>query len=198
MRLPQVTEDWRWYPEKSLPRPWERLRTLGHAGDSPVQITPSLAHEGFHSAKQPFSRHSVLDRRRRVGVHQPRRRRRPPVHEHEWGLADWEGALGKAHATLPQGRTRGWLRARWHDHRQRWVAGADEAERQRLNPRSVLPTGEKSHHLWRDAQPSQPTASSPCTTVESPQRRDVLRHDRHKQCLDDSFMVDTSRRLTHG
>jgi len=107
MRLPQVTEDWRWYPEKSLPRPWERLRTLGHAGDSPVQITPSLAHEGFHSAKQPFSRHSVLDRRRRVGVHQPRRRRRPPVHEHEWGLADWEGALGKAHATLPQGRTRG-------------------------------------------------------------------------------------------
>jgi len=145
----------------------ERIRTLVHAGYSTVQITTYLAQEGFHSAKhaRPFSRQSVIALRRRLGVHPPRRRRRPPLHEHEWWFADWEGELGKANSTLPQWRTRGWLRARWHDHSQRWVAWAEEAELQRLKQRSVLPTGYKSHNMWRDAQPSQPTASSHFTTV---------------------------------
>jgi hypothetical protein len=130
-------------PLRDDPLLCERIRTLVHAGYRTVQITTDLAQEGCHSAKhaRPFSRPSGIERMRRVGGHQPRRRRRPPLNAPEWWCADVAGELGKAHSTLHQGRTRGWLRARWHDHSTRWVAWADEAERQRLTQRRVLPTG---------------------------------------------------------
>ena len=64
----------------------ERIPTLAQAGYSTAQITASLAQEGFHSPTQgtPFRRQSVHELRRRLGVHQPRRRRRLPLSEHEW------------------------------------------------------------------------------------------------------------------
>jgi len=74
-------------------------------------------------------------------------------------------AVEGSHSTRQRWRQCGWLQARWHAHSNRWVAGADQTARQRLKPRSVLPTGEKSHNMWLDAQPSQPTASSHFATV---------------------------------
>jgi len=73
-------------PLRDYPLLCERIRTLVHEGYSTVQITTCLAQEGFHSAKhaRPFSRQSVIELMRRLGVHQPRRRRRPPLNEHEW------------------------------------------------------------------------------------------------------------------
>jgi hypothetical protein len=70
----------------------ERMRTLGYQGYSTVQITDSLAQEGFQSPKQslPFSRQSVIELMRRLGVHQSRRRRCPPLPPHEWWLSDLE------------------------------------------------------------------------------------------------------------
>jgi hypothetical protein len=58
----------------------ERIQTLAQQGDSTPQITACLAHEGFHSRKyaRPFSRQSVIELMRRLGVQQAPRRRRPP------------------------------------------------------------------------------------------------------------------------
>jgi hypothetical protein len=127
-----------------------------------VQITASLAREGFRSPKQakPFSRQSVVELMRRLAVHHPRSRRHLPLRKHAWWLSDSARAVGVSHSTRPRWRQCGWLQARWHAHSKRWVAWADETELQRLKQRSVLPTGYKSHTMWRDAQPSQPTASS--------------------------------------
>ena len=76
----------------------ERLQTLAQAGYSTAQITAALAQEGFHSPKQgtPFSRQSVHELMRRLGVHQPRRRRRLPLSEHEWWLSDLERVFGRS------------------------------------------------------------------------------------------------------
>jgi hypothetical protein len=149
------------------PRLCERLRTLVHEGYSTVQITALLAHEGFRSPKhaRPFSRQSVMEVMRRLGLHQRRPRRRPPLQEHEWWLSDVERELGKSNATLHQWRKRGWLQARWHDHTKRWVAWADAAELQRLKQRSALPAGEVSRQMWLDTQRSQPTAIPPVREV---------------------------------
>jgi hypothetical protein len=182
------------------PRVCARIRTLVHEGYSTVQITALLAHEGFRSPKhvRPFSRQAVIELMRRLGVPQPRRRRRPPVPEHEWWWSDLERELGRSHSTLQQWRTRGWLQARWHDHSQRWVAWADEAERQRLKQHGTLATGEASRHMWLDAQRSQPTGSLHFTAVSSQQRRYVLQHDQDKKCLEDSMMVDPSSAVSRG
>ena len=74
------------------PRLCERIRALAQAGYSTVQITECLAQEGFHSPKQatPFSRQSVVELMRRLGVPHPRRRRRPPRRDHAWWLSDLE------------------------------------------------------------------------------------------------------------
>ena len=74
------------------PRLCERIRALAQAGSSTVQMTACLAQEGFHAPKQatPFSRQSVVELMRRLGVHHPRRRRRPPLRDHEWWLSDLE------------------------------------------------------------------------------------------------------------
>jgi hypothetical protein len=139
----------------------ERIRTLVHEGDRTVQSTACLAPEGFRSPKhpRPFSRQSVIELMRRLGVQQPRQRRRPPLQEHEWWLSDLEGELGRSNSTLHQWRQRGWRHTRWHDHSKRWVAWAEEAELQRLKQRCALPAGYESRQMWLDAQPSQPTGS---------------------------------------
>ena len=64
----------------------ERLQTLAHQGYRTTRITACLAHEGCHAPQyaRPFSRQSVMERMRRVGVPQPRRRRRPPFNAHAW------------------------------------------------------------------------------------------------------------------
>lgn len=141
----------------------ERIRTLAQEGYNTVQITDRLAQEGFLAPKQaqPFSRQSVIELMRRLGVHRPRRRRHPPLNEHEWWLSDLERELGRSNSTLHHWRQRGWLQARWHDHSKRWVAWADEAELQRLKQRCALPAGYESRQRWLGAQPSQPTVSPP-------------------------------------
>src|SRR5262245_4421708 len=144
------------------PQLCERIRALAQAGYSTVQITAYLAREGFRSPKQakPFSRQSVVELMRRLAVHQPRSRRHLPLRKHEWWLSALAWAVGVSHSTLHRWRQCGWLQARWHAQSKQWVAWADETELQRLKQRSVLPTGYKSHKMWLDAQPSQPTASS--------------------------------------
>ena len=75
----------------------ERIQTLAQAGYSTVQITACLAQEGFHSPKQatPFSRQSVIELMRRLGVHQPHGDDAAcPCSEHEWWLSDLERELG--------------------------------------------------------------------------------------------------------
>lgn len=134
----------------------ERLRALAQEGYSTVQITACLAHEGFRSPKQaqPFSRQSVMELMRRLGVSQSRRRQRLPLNEHEWWLADLEHELGRSNSTLHQWRKRGWLQARWHAQSKRWVAWADAAELQRLKQRCAIPAGYESRKKWLDAQPA--------------------------------------------
>jgi DNA invertase Pin-like site-specific DNA recombinase len=145
----------------------ERLRTLAQAGHSTTRITESLAQEGFHSPRQgtPFSRQAVHELMQRLGVHQPRRRGRPPLSKNEWWFSDLERVLGVANSTLHQWRKRGQLQVRWHDQSQRWVAWADAAELQRLQQRCALPAGEASRHMWLDAQPSQRSGSPHATIV---------------------------------
>ena len=61
------------------PQLCDRIRSLAEAGYRSGRITEYLAAEGFHSPKyaRPFSRQSVIELMRRLGVHQPHRRRRP-------------------------------------------------------------------------------------------------------------------------
>jgi hypothetical protein len=68
----------------------ERLRTLAADGYSTVKITACLAQEGFRSPKQdrPLNRQTVMELMRRLGIHHPRRRPRPPVGQHEWRLSE--------------------------------------------------------------------------------------------------------------
>jgi hypothetical protein len=140
----------------------ERIRTLAQEGYRTARITTCLAQEGFHSPKhaRPFSRQSVIELMRRLGVHQRRRYRRPALNEHEWWLLDLERELGRSNSTLHQWRTHGWLQARWHEPSKRWVAWADEAELKRLKQRCALPAGYESRKRWLDAQPTEPTAST--------------------------------------
>ena len=79
-------------PLRDDPRLCERRRALAQAGSSTVQMTAGLAQEGCHAPKQatPCSRPSVVEVRRRLGVHPPRRRRRPPLRDHAWWLSDLE------------------------------------------------------------------------------------------------------------
>jgi DNA invertase Pin-like site-specific DNA recombinase len=145
----------------------ERIRTLAQAGASTAQITASLAQEGLHSPKQgtPFSRQSVHELMRRLGVHQPRRRPRPLLSEHEWWLSDLKRVLGVANSTLHRWRKCGWLQARWHPQCKRWVAWVDEAELERLKQRCALPAGAESRKMWLDAQACHPAASLRLTNV---------------------------------
>jgi DNA invertase Pin-like site-specific DNA recombinase len=144
------------------PRLCERIRALVQAGYSTSQITARLAHEGFRSPKQakPFSRQSVVELMRRLAVHHPCRRRRPPLKAHEWWLSDLERALGVANSTLHRWRKCGRLEARWHPERKRWVARVDETEFERLKQQCALPAGHENRKMWLDTHASQPPALS--------------------------------------
>jgi transposase-like protein len=121
-----------------------------------------LAQEGFRSPKQakPFSRQAVVELMRRLEVHHPRRRRRPPLPAHEWWLSDLERALGVANSTLHRWRKCGQLDAHWHPQSKRWVARVDEAEFERLKHQCALPAGHANRQGWLAPQPSPPTALS--------------------------------------
>ena len=77
-------------PLRSSPWVCERIQLLAQAGYSTAQLTAALAQEGCHSPPPgtPFRRQAVQELRRRLGVHQPRRRRRLPRSAPEWWLAD--------------------------------------------------------------------------------------------------------------
>jgi hypothetical protein len=178
------------------PRLCARIRALVQAGYSTSQSTACLAHEGFRSPKQakPFSRHSVVELMRRLKVHQPRRRRRPPLSKHEWWLSDLERTWRVANSTLHRWRKCGQLEARWHPESKRWVARVDEAELARLKQQCALPAGHERRKMWLDTHTSLPTALSHLTNASYRERSLMMRHHHHKKCLDDSIVVDTSRR----
>jgi hypothetical protein len=144
------------------PRLGERIRALAQAGYSTSHITERLAHEGFRSPKQakPFSRQSVVELMRRLEVHHPRRRQRPPLKAHEWWLSDLERAVGIANSTLHRWRQCGRLEARWHPESKRWVARVDEAEFERLKQQGALPAGHENRKMWLDTHTPQPTVLS--------------------------------------
>lgn len=149
------------------PRLCERIRALVQAGYNTGQITERLAHEGFRSPKRakPFSRQSMVELMRRLEVHHPCRRRRPPLNAHEWWLSDVEKALGVANSTLHRWRKCGRLEARWHPESKRWVARVDEAELEQLTQQCALPAGHTNRKMWLDTQTSHPTALSRCINV---------------------------------
>jgi DNA invertase Pin-like site-specific DNA recombinase len=145
----------------------ERLRTLAAEGYSTVKITACLAQEGFRSPKQdrPLNRQTVMELMRRLGIHHPRRRPRPPVGQHEWRLSELEGELGRSNSTLHLWRKRGWLQARWHEPEKCWVVWADEAELNSLKARGALSPGEVTHNTWLEAQVAQQMDSSRLTNA---------------------------------
>ncbi len=130
-------------PLSAYPRLCERIRTLAQAGYRTVQITACLAHEGCRSPTQagPFSRPSVVELMRPLEGHQPRRRRRLPLSQHEWWWSDLERALGVSNSTRHRWRQCGWRAARGHPQSKRWVALADAAELERRKQRGTRPAG---------------------------------------------------------
>jgi hypothetical protein len=116
-------------PFSAYPRLCERIRTL--------------AHEGFRSPTQakPLSRPSVVELMRPLEGHQPRRRRRLPLSQHEWWWSDLERALGGSNSTRHRWRQCGGRAARGHPQSKRWVALADAAELERLKQRGTRPAG---------------------------------------------------------
>ena len=82
------------------PQLCDRIRSLyDDAGLGRGGITACLAHEGFHSPKyaRAFSRQSVMELMKRLGLHSTRRRQRPVLNEHEWWLSDLQEELGLFH-----------------------------------------------------------------------------------------------------
>jgi hypothetical protein len=130
----------------------DRIRTLAQAGQRAGQIAARLAQEGYRPSKRAerFSRPAVLELMRRLGVHQPRARRRTALAAHKWWVSDLAHTVGIPHTTLHAWRKRGYVQARWHAQTQRWIVWADGAELERLKQRHALPAGSYSHRLWLD------------------------------------------------
>jgi DNA invertase Pin-like site-specific DNA recombinase len=149
------TEHLSYYPQLC-----DRIQSLYDAGMGSGGITACLAQEGFHSPKyaRPFSRQSVIELMKRLGLHSTRRRQRPVLNEHEWWLSDLQEVLGCSVATLHIWRKKSWIQARRHDYGRRWVAWADEAELERLKQRWQVTAGDKIRDLWLDAQYAQSTS----------------------------------------
>jgi hypothetical protein len=150
----------------SYPQLCERIRRLAEAGYRSGRITEYLAEEGFHSPKyaRPFSRQSVIELRRRLGVHQPHRRQRPALQENEWWFSDLQCELDCSISTLHLWRQGGWIQAYRHEHGRCWVAVVDAADLQRLRQRRAVPASHKTHNVWLDAQSSQRTMPLDLTT----------------------------------
>jgi DNA invertase Pin-like site-specific DNA recombinase len=143
------------------PQLCDRMRSLAEAGLGSGQITARLAEEGFQSPKyaRPFSRQSVVELMRRLGLHQTLRRERLVLNEHEWWLSDLQSELGCSNSTLHLWRQKGWIQARRYENGRRWVAWADEAELQRLKQRCAVPAGDKIRDKWLDDQYASTTPS---------------------------------------
>jgi hypothetical protein len=143
------------------PQLCDRMRSLAEAGLGSGQITARLAEEGFQSPKyaRPFSRQSVVELMRRLGLHQTLRRERPVLNEHEWWLSDLQSELGCSNSTLHLWRQKGWIQARRYENGRRWVAWVDEAELQRLKQRCAVPAGDKIRDKWLDDQYASITPS---------------------------------------
>jgi hypothetical protein len=135
------------------PQLCDRIRTLAQAGHRAGQIAERLDQEGYRPPKQAerFSRAAVLELMQRLGVHQPRARRRAALAAHEWWVSDLAHTAGIPKTTLHAWRKRGWLQARWHAQTQRWIVWADGAELERLTQQHALPAGADSRRLWLDA-----------------------------------------------
>jgi hypothetical protein len=148
------------------PQLCDRIRSLAEAGLGSGQITACLAEDGFQSPKyaRPFSRQSVIELMKRLGLHQTLRRPRPVLNEHEWWLSDLQSELGCSNSTLHLWRQKGWIQARRYENGRHWVAWADEAELQRLKQRCAVPAGDKIHDLWLDDHYTQATPSLQSTT----------------------------------
>jgi hypothetical protein len=131
----------------------DRIRTLAQAGHRAGQIAVHLEQEGYRPPKRAarFSRAAVLELMQRLGVHQPRVRRRAALAAHEWWVSDLARTVAIPKTTLHAWRKRGWLQARWHAQTQRWIVWADGAELERLKQRHALPAGAYSRRLWLGA-----------------------------------------------
>lgn len=149
------------------PQLCDRIRSLAQAGLGSGQITTCLAEDGFRSPKyaRPFSRQSVVELMKRLGLHQTLRRQRPVLNEHEWWLSDLQSELGCSNSTLHLWRKRGWIQARRYDHDRRWIAWADKAELQRLKQRLSVPAGDKIRDKWLDDQYTPTTLSLQSATL---------------------------------
>jgi len=150
------------------PQLCNRIRTLAQTGHPAGQIAERLEQEGYRPPKcaERFSRPAVLELMQRLGVHQPRTRRRATLAVHEWWVSDLARILGIPKTTLHTWRKRGWLQARWHAPTQRWIVRADATELGRLKERHALPPGYYSRRLWLHTASAHPTATPTQTTVE--------------------------------
>ena len=143
------------------------MRTLAQAGHPAGQIAERLEQEGDRPPKgaERCSRPAVLELRQRLGVHQPRTRRRATRAVHEWWVSAWARTVGMPKTTLPTWRKRGWLQARWHTPTQRWIVRADATELGRLKERRALPPGYYSRRLWLATASAHPTVTPTQTTA---------------------------------
>ena len=150
------------------PQLCNRIRTLAQAGHPAGQIAERLEQEGYRPPKcaERFSRPAVLELMQRLGVHQPRTRRRATLAVHEWWVSDLARTVGIPKTTLHAWRKRGWLQARWQAPTQRWIVRADATELGRLKERRALPPGYYSRRLWLDTASAHPTATPTQTPVE--------------------------------
>jgi DNA invertase Pin-like site-specific DNA recombinase len=150
------------------PQLCHRMRPLAQAGHPAGQIAERLEHEGYRPPKgaERFSRPAVLELMPRLGVHQPRTRRRATLAVHEWWGSDLARTVGIPKTPWHTWRQRGWLQARWHAPTQRWIVRADATELGRLKEWRALPPGSYSRSLWLDTASAHPTATPTQTTVE--------------------------------
>jgi hypothetical protein len=154
------------------PQLCDRLRPLAQAGCSAAQIAERLECEGYRPPRQAVrvrgqAVHALMPR---LGVVQRRTRRRPPLGEHAWGLADGQRLVGIPQSTLHAWRQHGWLQPRWDTPTKRWSVWADTAERERLQQQHALPVGYHRRQRWRDAAPDQSPAPHRAVTAYDQER----------------------------
>jgi hypothetical protein len=132
----------------------DRIATLSAQGARTSEMTHTLAQEGCRSPRHahPFTPHTVCQLRQRLGLRPSRPRRRPPLDQPEGWFSELAQTLRISGSTLPLWRKRGWLAARWHEQRRKWVAIADTAALKRLAPRCKRSVGEANRQRWLDAQ----------------------------------------------
>jgi hypothetical protein len=175
------------------PQLWARIRPLAQEGCRTPQSAPRLELEGYRPPTQAprFSRQAVDALIQRLGVHQPRMRRRVTLRANEWWLSDFTRATGISTTTRHHWRTRGWRNARWHAQAQRWVAQADTAALARLKQWHTLPAGYHSRQLWLDAAPPSHAAMR-SVTPEYQERSTIMSHDDLTHSMYNRIMVDTA------